>query len=101
MKANSNAESVGALNYKNRPFVRCGNTICYGSPSDSHVVTFKIQSTARQKDLDIPTKILVRLISTDLSVKSKSRVVKEATKESFSEAMDIALAWLEGLNREN
>lgn len=99
MKANSNADSVGSLTYKNRPFVRCGNTVCYGNPSDNNIVVFNIESSSRIKDLDVPSKILVRLVSTNLSVKSKNRVVKEASKNSFFEAMDIALAWLDNSNQ--
>ena len=83
------------LTYKGKPFVRSGNTIYYGSMADDYVVKMSIKS---QKEIDgmvMTSKVLVQLVSMDVSLDPLKRIIKSAEKEGLYDAIDIAIAWLE------
>lgn len=80
------------LEYKGKPLVRSGDEIYYGSMSDSHVVKFNILS----KDADgEPNKIAIQLLKSDTELGDKDRIVKESTKSTMFEALDVGFVWLE------
>lgn len=80
------------LEYKGKPLVRCGDEIYYGDMSESHIVKFAILS----KDTDgEPNKITIQLLKSDTELKEKDRVVKESTKTTMFEALDVGVVWLE------
>ncbi len=76
------------LTYKEKPLVRCGNTIYYGSLNEKYVIKMQIQSTYEFKDINIANKIYVQLISTDPSINSKKKIVKSSEKENFYLALE-------------
>lgn len=80
-------------NYKGKPLVRCGDEIYYGDMSDSHVVKFNITST--DKETGEPNKITVQLLKSDTELADKDRIVKESTKTTMFEALDVGFVWLE------
>ena len=79
------------ITYKEKPLVRCKNEIYYGNMTDAFVVKFTILS---EKDGE-PDKIKVELLKSDTSLSDKERIVKETTKTSMFEALDVGFVWLE------
>jgi len=83
------------LEYKGHPLRRYGNYIYYGRMSDKYIVVIQILETKKVKDIDIASRVSVQLQLTDLTVRSKNRIVKKSEKESLYVAMDVASVWLE------
>ncbi len=83
------------LTYKDKPLVRKGNEIYYGDMSQSHVVKFEVLTTKKTDNGDLPEKVKVLLLKSDIQLKDKDRIVKETTKDSFFEALDVGFVWLE------
>jgi len=89
------ADKKNELTYKGKPMVRCGNVIYYGNPEDPCVIMFQILSTRKFKDMEIPSDVIVQLISTDVNLKPKQRIMKHSQKDSFYNAIDIGVIWLD------
>ncbi len=82
------------LQYKNRPLVRCKNTIYYGNMHDDYVIMMTIMDSTKKDDLDISGKISIKLIMTDETKNPLERIVKSSEKEGMYKALDIANIWL-------
>lgn len=80
------------ITYKGKPLVRSKNEIYYGDMAESHVVKFTILSVDEN---DEPTKINVQLLKSNTELADKDRVVKESTKSTMFEALDVGFVWLE------
>ncbi len=80
------------MTYKGKPFVRSKNEIYYGDMSESHVVKFTILSVDEN---DEPTRINVQLLKSNTELADKERIVKESTKSTMFEALDVGFVWLE------
>lgn len=80
--------------YKGYPLVRSGNNIYYGDPKDPYVIFINILETDGTAE-NLPTKVLVELISTDESVSIFERSQKQSEKKSLYEALDIGMIWLQ------
>ena len=89
------AEEKIPLTYKGHPLRRKDNLIYYGSMADKYIIMLQILSTAKEKDLDVATKVSVQLQLTDPDLKSRDRVVKKSEKNSLYAAMDVASVWLD------
>lgn len=83
------------LTYKDKPLVRKGKEIYYGDMAQSHIVKFEILSTKKEGNEEIPEKVNVKLMKSDIQLPDKERIVKETTKDSFFEALDVGFVWLE------
>ena len=85
------------LTYKGKPLVRSGNTIYYGSMKDKFVVMMQIQSTSKDEttNLELAQQVNIQLLSTDLDIRAKDRVIKKSEKEGLYNALDLASIWLE------
>lgn len=88
-------EKQDFLTYKNRPLVRSGNTIYYGSMTDKFVIKMDIKSSKKLDDLDIADKVSVFLIHTDDNMSPKDRIIKSSEKDGLYEALDLGAIWLE------
>ncbi|MBR6407090.1 MAG: hypothetical protein IKS19_00650 [Clostridia bacterium] len=89
------------LMYKDKPLVRCGNTIYYGDMNDDYVVMLQVMSTDKHNDIDISGRVLIQLLSTDPDKRPKERIVKKSEKVGLYNAMDIGAIWLQrALNEE-
>ena len=82
------------LVYKNHPLRRVDNLIYYGSMADKYIVMFQILD-AKDKDMDVATRVSVQLQLTDPDLRSRDRVVKKSEKDSLYAAMDVGTIWLE------
>lgn len=85
------------LTYKGKPLVRSGNTIYYGSMKDKFVVMMQIQENKKDEtvDMDMAQKVSIQLLSTNLDIRAKDRIIKKSEKEGLYNAMDLASIWLE------
>ena len=83
------------LTYKGKPLVRKGSEIYYGDMGEPFVAYFQILSTKKEGKLDIPDKIKVQLLKSDPELPMKDRVMKESTKDSLFDALDVGFVWLE------
>lgn len=83
------------LTYKDKPLVRKGNEIYYGDMAEPFVVKFTILASEKQGENEVPTKVQVQLLKSDIHLSDKDRVVKDTTKNSMFEALDFGFVWLE------
>lgn len=83
------------LSYKDKPLVRSGNEIYYGDMSEPYVIKFTILSSKKEGNTEVPEKVSVQLMKSDIQLNEKDRVVKETTKNSMFEALDFGFVWLE------
>ncbi len=84
------------LEYMEKPLVRSGDEIYYGDMNESHIVKFTILE--KNAD-DQPSKINIKLLKSNTEINEKDRIVKESTKSSMFEALDVGFVWLERANK--
>ena len=87
------AEKV--LMYKGKPLVRQGQFVFYGFPDDKAILFMNIVESKKEGDLDIATKVLVQIQSTDDKVSFNKKVIKQCEKNTFYDAFEIGTIWLE------
>lgn len=97
------AEKLNHLMFRGKPLVRQGNTYSYGSMKDPFVLFMMVLSNTKEKstdgkEIEVPDRILLQVISTDTKLPPHERVVKQFDKKGLYEAMDIGLIWLDRLN---
>ena len=80
--------------YKNKPLVRSGNTLYYGSMKDPYVVMMQILGTKEENGRKMAQDGMVQLMRTGRDVKPQDMVVKKSIKQGLYAAMDIAEVWL-------
>lgn len=83
------------LTYKEKPIVRKGNEIYYGDMSEPYVVKFTILSSKKEGENEVPEKVQIQLLNSDIHLSDKDRVVKETTKNTMFDALDFGFVWLE------
>ena len=81
--------------YKGMPIVKSGNTIYFGDPKEKYIIFIQVISVKTIGDLEIPTDVILELISTDPELKAKQRVIKHTQKDSIFHALDVGAVWLE------
>ena len=88
--------------FRGKPLVRENNMIVYGDMSDKYILFLLILTNKvvdKNKNVEIPDKILIQILSTDTSKPAHERMEKQFEKNGLFEAMDIGLIWLEKLNK--
>lgn len=90
-------KELSSLTYKNIPLARCGDTIFFGDSSKDRVVRIDIVSKKSFRDVDIPEKLTVKLLSTSVASKGGVGHLKVSEKNSLYDSLDLAFAWLERL----
>ncbi|MBQ4395958.1 MAG: hypothetical protein II828_00390 [Clostridia bacterium] len=86
------------LTYKGRSLVRCGDEIYYGNITDKYIILIRETATKKVGDVDIGTKFDIELQLTDPDIKGKGKIRQTAQKASFTDALEIAEAWLNRFN---
>ena len=79
------------LEYKGRPLVREGDTICYGDMTDKYILVLEIMSYKKAGDIDVPDDIFIQIINPQNS----SDIKNQGSKKGLYDAMSIGLVWLE------
>lgn len=82
------------LMYRGKPLVRSGNVIYYGNMTDKYVIAMQITEQEKVHDMDMSTKVIVQLQSTDQSGRAPVRTIKTSEKNGLYDAIDIASIWL-------
>lgn len=85
--------------YKNKPLLRKGNIIYYGSMIEDFVAMLTIEKSYELKDILISDRIFLQLIATNPNISPQEVVVKHTVKNSLYEALDIAGIWIDRYNK--
>lgn len=83
------------LTYKGKPLVRNGNTIYYGDMREPYVAMLQILDNKEFRDMELPQKVSVQILSTDTELRPKERIKKRTEKGTLYDAINIASIWLE------
>ncbi len=86
------------LCYKGRPLVRSGNEMYYGNMSDKYIIFIRELDSKKVNDVDIGTKFEIQLLFTDPDIKGRGKIAKSIERATFSDAMELAEAWLNRFN---
>ncbi len=88
-----NKDLVGGkyLEYKGKPLVREGDTICYGDMEDKFILILEIMSYKKTENGDLPDKILIQVVES----KNQSNIVKQGSKSGLYDAFSLGIIWLE------
>ena len=81
------------LEYKDRPLVREGNTICYGDKTEKCFLLLEIMSTKKDEisGEELPDKIFIQIIDS----KDPNKIIKQGDKSGLYDAFSLGLVWLE------
>ena len=79
------------LEYKGKPLVREGNTICYGDMNEKCFLVLEIMSYKEVNGNSLPDKILIQVIDS----KDPTKIIKQGDKNGLHDAFSIGLVWLE------
>ncbi len=83
------------LEYKGRPLVREGDTICYGDKTEKCFLILEIMSYKKVGENEIPDNIFVQVVRSD----NPSKIVKQGEKNGLYDAFGIGLVWLDMANK--
>ncbi len=83
------------LEYKGKPLVREGDTICYGDKADKCFLILEIMSYKKVGDVEIPDKIFIQIVDSQ----NPSKIVKQGDKNGLYDAFGIGLIWLDMANK--
>ena len=86
--------SAATTVFKNKPLVRCGDTIYYGNVSDKCVAKLEISSEKNIFDSTVADNVKVQLLSTDADLSPRKKLLKQCKRSGLYEALDVADAWL-------
>ena len=79
------------LEYKGKPLVREGDTICYGDMTDKYVLILEIMSYKEVNGEKVPDDIFIQIINP----KNSGDIKNQGSKKGLYDAMGIGLVWLE------
>ena len=79
------------LEYKGKPLVREGDTICYGDMNDKCILILEIMSYKKSGGNDLPDKILIQIIDS----KDPGKILKQGSKDGLYEAFSLGCVWLD------
>ncbi len=79
------------LEYKGKPLVREGDTICYGDMEDKFILILEIMSYKKTDSGDLPDKILIQVVES----KNQSNIVRQGSKSGLYDAFSLGVIWLE------
>ena len=79
------------LEYKGRPLVREGDTICYGDMDEKCVLILEILSYKKEDGKDLPDNIFIQVVDT----KNQSNILRQGSEKGLFEAFELGLIWLE------
>ncbi len=79
------------LEYKGRPLVREGDTICYGDMDSKCILILEIISHKEENGHNVPDNILIQVVDP----KNQSNIIRQGFKQGLYEAFNLGVIWLE------
>lgn len=79
------------LEYRGKPLVREGDTICYGNMDDKCILILEIMSYKDTANGKLPDKIFIQLVESE----NQSNILRQGMKEGLYNAFSLGLVWLE------
>ena len=79
------------LEFRGKPLVREGDTICYGDMDDKYVLILEIMSYKTVEGTQVPDDIFIQVINP----KNSSDIKNQGSKKGLYDALGIGLVWLE------
>ena len=80
--------------YRGFPLLRSGDKIYYGSAGDTFAALLTIKDTKKIADKDVPNKIMVQVVPTNMNDKEGMKKARKGDFIGFYEALDTAHVWL-------
>ena len=79
------------LEYKGRPLVREGDTICYGDMNEKCVLILEILSYKKEDGKDLPDNVFIQVVD----AKNQTNILRQGSEKGLFEAFELGLIWLE------
>lgn len=79
------------LEYKGKPLVREGDTICYGDMTDKCILILEIMNYKKIGNENVPNKIFIQLVDS----KDPANIIRQGSKDGLFEAFDLGVTWLD------
>ena len=91
MAENRKVVSGKYLEYKGKPLVREGDTICYGDMEEKCILILEIMSYKTVNEHSVPDKIFIQVIDS----KDPNKIIRQGEKSGLYDAFSIGFVWLE------
>ena len=79
------------LEYKGKPLVREGDTICYGDMTEKCILILEIISYKEVEGAKLPDKIMIQVIDS----KDPNRIIRQGSYSGLHDAFSMGEIWLE------
>ena len=79
------------LEYRGKPLVREGDTICYGDMNEKCILIMEIFSYKEVDGQKLPDKIMIQIIDS----KDPNKIIKQGDKNGLHDAFSLGMTWLE------
>ena len=79
------------LEYKGRPLVREGDTLCYGDMSEKCILILEILSYKKEGNKELPDNIFIQVVESQ----NQTNILRQGSKQGLYEAFELGLIWLE------
>ena len=79
------------LEYKGKPLVREGETICYGDMNDKCILILEILSYKKEDCKELPDNIFIQVVDS----KNQTNILRQGSEKGLFEAFELGLIWLE------
>ena len=79
------------LEYKGKPLVREGNTICYGDMNEKCILILEIMSYKEVDGDNLPDKIFIQIIDS----KDPNHIIRQGSYNGLHDAFGMGLIWLD------
>lgn len=79
------------LEYKGKPLVREGDTICYGDMSEKCILILEIISYKEQDGKKLPDKIMIQVIDS----KDPNKIIRQGSYTGLHDAFSMGEIWLD------
>lgn len=79
------------LEYKGKPLVREGETICYGDMNDKCILILEILSYKKEDGKELPDNIFIQVVDS----KNQTNILRQGSEKGLFEAFELGLIWLE------
>ena len=79
------------LEYKGKPLVREGDTICYGDMSEKCILILEIMSYKETDGKKLPDKIMIQIID----AKDPNKIIRQGSYSGLHDAFSMGEIWLD------